>query len=650
MVRITGSAASILAVVSLALAMSAAAQGPKKPGGPAPPHTAPAPHPAPVPHIAAPPRMAPQRVTPAPHFAAPPRQAPRIAAPPRQAPRIAAPPRQAPHIAAPPRQAPHIAAPPRQAPRVAAPRHPAPRVAAPHRPVPPIATAQRGRSRVARPSSAARRFAATRRGPTREPNLRTATRGPSAAARLSQQGQTRPRAQQRQERADLRAQHLQQRLEQRAQHRRLSRSEQHQLQTLQGQQAQRQQRAQMREQMRQGPTQQQEKPGIEARQSRRAARQPRVTPQAAAENRFAGPFLHDRAGSDQWLRARREHWAASEAWRHHIRAAFIPWFGAIYWPYAYLDIFDYTFWPYAYDDGYWAFAYDDFFAGIFFPYGAPYVDDAYSGPYDTYGTRGGVPSGSRAGARMQTRTAPIGVISPAARQLCEQPGTGVTAWPIEQIVDTVQPNEEQRALLDDLKNAAARAAEVFRNTCPTTVPMTPVGRLQAIVGRLQATLDAVHIVRPPLEKFYHSLSDEQKARFNGMEAGVEQQARTAYAETRGETAADQQTNACATAKPGLADLPIDRIDEVVRPTGNQEDALDRLSDATQKAVSILQAACPNSTPLTPVGRLEATEQRLNAMLTAAKTIKPALEDFYSSLNNEQKARFNMLDRNLKRGT
>jgi LTXXQ motif family protein len=406
----------------------------------------------------------------------------------------------------------------------------------------------------------------------------------------------------------------------------------------------------MREQMRQGPTQQRQQPGIEARQSRRAARQPRVTPQAAAENRFAGRFLHDRGDSDQWLRARREHWAASEAWRHRIRAAFIPWFGPVYWPYAYLDIFDYTFWPYAYDDSYWAYAYDDFFDGVFFPYGAPYVDDAYSGPYDTYGTDGAVPSGSRAGAGTQTPAAPIGVISTPARQLCEQPGTGVTAWPIEQIVATVQSNEEQRTLLDDLKNAAARAAEVFRNTCPTAVPMTPVGRLQAIIGRLQATLDAVHIVRPPLEEFYDSLSDEQKARFNAMEAGVEQPARTAYAETRGQTAADQQTNGCANAKPGLADLPIDRIDQVVQPTGDQEDSLDRLSDATQKAVNILQAACPNSTPLTPVGRLEAMEQRLNAMLTAAKTIKPALEGFYGSLNNEQKARFNMLDRNRKRGT
>jgi hypothetical protein len=43
-------------------------------------------------------------------------------------------------------------------------------------------------------------------------------------------------------------------------------------------------------------------------------------------------------------------------------------------------------------------------------------------------------------------------------------------------------------------------------------------------------------------------------------------------------------------------------------------------------------------------------QRLNAMLTAAQTIQPALEEFYGSLSYEQKARFNALDRELARGS
>ena len=209
----------------------------------------------------------------------------------------------------------------------------------------------------------------------------------------------------------------------------------------------------------------------------------------------------------------------------------------------------------------------------------------------------------------------------------------------------VGPDDKQRPLLDDLKNTAAQAAEVFRNACPTTVPMTPVGRLQAMIGRLRATLEAVHLVGLPLEKFYDSLSDEQRARFNAMGPAVgRQEVQAAQGNARGSAAADQ--HACVNAKPGLADLPIDRIDEEVQPNGDQEDALDRLSDATQEAVKALQTACPTSTPLTPVGRLEAMEQRLDALLTAATTIQPALDKFYALLTNEQKARFNELDRNL----
>jgi hypothetical protein len=71
-----------------------------------------------------------------------------------------------------------------------------------------------------------------------------------------------------------------------------------------------------------------------------------------------------------------------------------------------------------------------------------------------------------------------------------------------------------------------------------------------------------------------------------------------------------------------------------------------LRDATGKAVSVLQAACPEETPLTPPGRLEAMEMRLKAMIEAADTERPMLDDFYASLFNEQKARFNRIGREV----
>lgn len=304
--------------------------------------------------------------------------------------------------------------------------------------------------------------------------------------------------------------------------------------------------------------------------------------------------------------------------------------GAVYWPYAYSDIFDYTFWPYAYDGAFWAYAYDDLFEVVFWPGGDPYSGYAYSGPHGgTYA----IASGGRATARSREATQ-------VADALCRDPGAGVTAWPFAAMEKAIRPDDGQRALLADLKDAAARASEAFKTSCPSDVPMTPPGRLQAMIMRLQATRDAVQIVSGPLDKFYDALSDEQKARFNavGPEIG-RNEARAARNRPR-----EQQADACGESKPGLTNLPIERIEDAVRPSGDQQAALDRLNDATKKAVDTLQAACPESIALTPVGRLETMQKRLDAMLTAAKIIQPALEDFYAALNNEQKAEFNVLGR------
>jgi len=70
----------------------------------------------------------------------------------------------------------------------------------------------------------------------------------------------------------------------------------------------------------------------------------------------------------------------------------------------------------------------------------------------------------------------------------------------------------------------------------------------------------------------------------------------------------------------------------------------RRHGALEEAVDALQAACPTTIALTPVGRLEVMQKRLEAMIEAANTVRPALEDFYAVLNNEQKAKFNRLGR------
>jgi hypothetical protein len=355
----------------------------------------------------------------------------------------------------------------------------------------------------------------------------------------------------------------------------------------------------------------------------------RVTQQQAQAGRFAAPFL---AQQNNRSARRALRLAARAAWQRGAYARYVPWRSGIYWPYAYTDVFHYTFWPEAYEPGYWAYAYDDFFDGVFFPDGAPYVEYAegpYEGPY-ARATTGSAPR------RETLREAP-GRLTQAAREVCAEPDKGVTAWPFDRIVAAVRPTPEQRELLAQMQRAAEEAAERLKQACPENLPMTPAGRMQAMTMRLQATLDAVKLVRPALEKFYESLTDEQRARFNELGPNIGRD------ERRTAQNAPQQAD-CGGAKSGLSALAIDRIEDVVQPNEAQLKALDRLSEALNKAVETLQAACPTTIPMTPVGRLEVMQQRLEAMIEAANVVRPALEDFYASLSNEQKAKFNRLSR------
>ena len=89
-------------------------------------------------------------------------------------------------------------------------------------------------------------------------------------------------------------------------------------------------------------------------------------------------------------------------------------------------------------------------------------------------------------------------------------------------------------------------------------------------------------------------------------------------------------------------MPLDQIERAVRPNEAQRGALRELQDATAEATNLLKSDCPSYRALTPVVRLEAMEQRLDAMSRAVHTVQPALARFYGSLGDEQKERFNRL--------
>ena len=80
------------------------------------------------------------------------------------------------------------------------------------------------------------------------------------------------------------------------------------------------------------------------------------------------------------------------------------------------------------------------------------------------------------------------------------------------------------------------------------------------------------------------------------------------------------------------------------PTDVQRRYLDALKDAAAQAANTLKASCQNRPEdvQTPPARLAVVAQRLNTMLQAVKTVRTAMDNFYGSLTDEQKASFDAI--------
>jgi hypothetical protein len=302
--------------------------------------------------------------------------------------------------------------------------------------------------------------------------------------------------------------------------------------------------------------------------------------------------------------------------RFHARPAFRAaiWPGPLFFPYALDDVF----WPTAYDDVFWTYGTPDIVAGILEP--QLYAPDAWAAPRHRYRPRSGLQQGRA--------VAP----PPATAQPCGERGelSGLAGIEAE-----LGPTAEQRALFEDLKAAETSAAEILVSACPTHVPPTPIGRLDAMAQGFNAMLQAVRTVRPPLERFYGALTDEQKARL--FNAGAERR-----------DAASRWLARCRSEPRAFASLSMDGIARELRLDRPQLTALDDLAHASDEAANAVRGSCPAEIPLTPTGRLVAIDKRLSALLRALDTMRPALDRFYASLSDEQRERFDRIGERPRR--
>ena len=309
-------------------------------------------------------------------------------------------------------------------------------------------------------------------------------------------------------------------------------------------------------------------------------------------------------------------------WRHHHGG--YGWVGPLFWPFAYYDVYDYGLW--GYDDGpaFWDYGYGDIYAGLFSPYGYDSLSGYLPAP------RSGAPA---AGSNTSQAAAqpPANDDDNQLASLCGADNGDIAGLPIDKIQQALAPNDEQRAALDELGNASVKAAETIRAACPSELALTAPARLAAMEQRIEAMKSAIGIIQPAMEKFYGLLNDDQKAKLTSL---------SPRGKPRGEETASAADGSCGIAS--LSDAvawPTDEINKRLQPNDEQKAKLTALQDATFKAADSLKSTCSPSTALTPPARLAAAGERLDALLGAVKSVHAALNDFYGTLSDEQKAQF-----------
>jgi hypothetical protein len=305
-------------------------------------------------------------------------------------------------------------------------------------------------------------------------------------------------------------------------------------------------------------------------------------------------------------------------WQH--RNGGYGWVGPLFWPFAYYDFYDYAMWGY---DPFWDYGYDDIYAGLFSPYG-----------YDDL--TGYLPQSASDGAMARAGAPGTPAATPdQLAQMCGDDSRDIAGLPIDRIQQAIQPDDAQRAALDDLANASVKAAQDIKAACPKQIALTAPTRLAAMQTRIEAMINAVGTVQPPLQKFYGLLNDEQKVKLNALGQDRQDQRRDESTPKAGGAIAQN----CGATRKGVTEWPAAEIDAKLHPTEAQRASLAALQDASVKAADMLKTACQSGDAITPPARLEAVGKRLDVMLQAVKTVRAALDEAYAKLSDEQKAQF-----------
>jgi hypothetical protein len=283
---------------------------------------------------------------------------------------------------------------------------------------------------------------------------------------------------------------------------------------------------------------------------------------------------------------------------------------AVFWPDAAADLVEYLFFPKA-NDRFWAHGYDAVVDAAF----------AASDANDQRGPRR--PAANQVSDAASPAKAPL-----SSADLCSSTSAAADANAlIERIEQAIAPSGPQRNVLEQLRAALAQAIERIKATCPAALPTTLTERLNAIQDRIWAMHDALLTIRLPLENFYNSLTDEQQRRLSRDEPDSRE---------TGANVAGERALMCAEPAAGITDSTMRAIERAARPTEQQRAGLEALRLRSAAMSQLIASSCPTHPPPGYMGRFAAVTDRLDVMLFAVMSMSPVLQNFYDSLNEQQR--------------
>jgi hypothetical protein len=232
--------------------------------------------------------------------------------------------------------------------------------------------------------------------------------------------------------------------------------------------------------------------------------------------------------------------------------------------------------------------------------------------------------------------------------ICSWQAAELDKLPFDAIAQIAHPDDAQRGALDELRSSVGTTVDKLTSECRREISAPLSAQLDNVIQGIDTTVAALDAVRPPLQNFYGTLDDEQKARLliRGRpvaEAPTQVHGRSSRSKPqRGSNsdsapARDPLSALCQQLAASLHDWPIRQMESDMRLSVPQRVALYELAIASLKASNPL--ACPPEGALTPVVRLDTMRSLLSTMGAAISGLRPALLHFYEVLDERQKQRF-----------